>query len=261
MDDAVESIAKSCTNLRTLDLSLCSSITDQSLLSMAKHLRNLSCVGLHNCRRVTDAGFVALVAGCQSLTSINVDGISMLTDVSLRAVASNLPKIRELRLGASTFSDNAFEDVSMKCTKLAYLSITSLPLISDESLLHFVQRSSTLLSLRIQNCPTLTDLSLEQFALNSNNTLQSLMISNCPGFSERGISNLIVLAKLNRVQLWYQNFGDNGIGDLVKASSNINHLQELNLVNCPASQSCIEELRKSLPNVSATHVEILATIS
>jgi hypothetical protein len=185
---------------------------------------------------------------------LNIEGISMLSDDSLREIAAKLPMLRELHLGLSLFSDNAFEVLSSRCKCLEALSLTSLPLITDHSLLSVVDNIDyRLQSLRIQNCRGITDVSLNQFAFR-HRSLQSLMISNCPSLSEGAIANLIVSTAIRRLQLWYQSFEDSAIVRLLNAAPQI-ALQELYLVHCSVSLPQLQLLKNALPHLSATHVE------
>lgn len=119
-DLVMENITKRLTNLKFLDLSCCSELTNQGLRHVGERLINLTDLTLDNCPKLSDHGFgtmvhlaklsklklidlnintqtFALIAeNLKNLTSIQLSSCSLLTDLTLKYLVENLSKLEEI---------------------------------------------------------------------------------------------------------------------------------------------------------------------
>lgn len=96
-DRAVEKIIDIAPRLRNLVLAKCSNITDVAVHAIAKLEKNLHYVHLGHCRHITDDAVKRLVRSCNRIRYIDLGCCVNLTDESVTLLAS-LPKLKRIGL-------------------------------------------------------------------------------------------------------------------------------------------------------------------
>ncbi|KAI0536159.1 hypothetical protein GGR58DRAFT_405184 [Xylaria digitata] len=96
-DRAVEKIIDIAPRLRNLVLAKCSNITDVAVHAIAKLQKNLHYVHLGHCRHITDDAVKRLVRSCNRIRYIDLGCCTNLTDESVTLLAG-LPKLKRIGL-------------------------------------------------------------------------------------------------------------------------------------------------------------------
>lgn len=96
-DRAVEKIIEVAPRLRNLVLAKCSNITDVAVHAIAKLQKNLHYVHLGHCRHITDDAVKRLVRSCNRIRYIDLGCCTNLTDESVTLLAA-LPKLKRIGL-------------------------------------------------------------------------------------------------------------------------------------------------------------------
>ncbi|KAI0490213.1 hypothetical protein F4859DRAFT_1119 [Xylaria cf. heliscus] len=96
-DRAVEKIIDVAPRLRNLVLAKCSNITDVAVHAIAKLQKNLHYVHLGHCRNITDDAVKRLVRSCNRIRYIDLGCCTNLTDESVTLLAT-LPKLKRIGL-------------------------------------------------------------------------------------------------------------------------------------------------------------------
>ncbi|KAI0967525.1 hypothetical protein F4678DRAFT_475221 [Xylaria arbuscula] len=96
-DRAVEKIIDVAPRLRNLVLAKCSNITDVAVHAIAKLQKNLHYVHLGHCRHITDDAVKRLVRNCNRIRYIDLGCCTNLTDESVTLLAG-LPKLKRIGL-------------------------------------------------------------------------------------------------------------------------------------------------------------------
>ncbi|KAI1350198.1 hypothetical protein F5Y01DRAFT_160711 [Xylaria sp. FL0043] len=96
-DRAVEKIIEIAPRLRNLVLAKCSNITDVAVHAIAKLQKNLHYVHLGHCRHITDDAVKRLVRNCNRIRYIDLGCCINLTDESVTLLAG-LPKLKRIGL-------------------------------------------------------------------------------------------------------------------------------------------------------------------
>ena len=90
-DAAVQSLAKYCVNLRSLDLFCCFKVTDVGLEAVAKGCPQITSLSLGWCSEVTDVGLEAVAKGCAQITSLDLRRCSKVTEEGKASLREALP--------------------------------------------------------------------------------------------------------------------------------------------------------------------------
>ncbi|KAI1174401.1 hypothetical protein F4777DRAFT_383885 [Nemania sp. FL0916] len=96
-DRAVEKIIEVAPRLRNLVLAKCSSITDVAVHAISRLQKNLHYVHLGHCRHITDDAVKRLVRSCNRIRYIDLGCCTNLTDESVTLLAG-LPKLKRIGL-------------------------------------------------------------------------------------------------------------------------------------------------------------------
>lgn len=151
-DDAVASLVALAPRLHNLVLAKCLSITDRSLVLIAQLGHNLHYLHIGHCTHVTDRGIVAITQNCPRLQYIDIANCTRISNRTVQEL-STLPRLRRIGLVKCTqindfgiiaftrrpLSENALERVHLSyCTNITVGAIKRL----------------------LDSCPRLTHLSL-----------------------------------------------------------------------------------------------------
>jgi hypothetical protein len=101
-DGTLHSILSRCKSLVELDLSGCSSVTDDGLVGV--HLLQLRTLNISGCLLLGNGSIRSITEGCPSLLSINVAGMINVSDAGLEALGKGAPLLESLTInGASKY--------------------------------------------------------------------------------------------------------------------------------------------------------------
>ncbi|XP_074280218.1 F-box protein SKP2A-like [Silene latifolia] len=190
-DNAVETIANFCHEIRELDLSKSFKLTDRSLYALAHGCPNLTKLNISGCLGFNDSGVAYLTSFCKKLKSLNLCGCGKAaTDRALQAIAYNCSELQTLNLGwCEKVGDLGVTSLAYGCPNLRALDLCGCVLITDESVIALANRCPHLRSLGLYYCQNITDramYSLAQRVRNKHAVLQSIKTR----YEDDGLMNL-----------------------------------------------------------------------
>lgn len=101
----MEQVAAAAPLLESLNLSMCTQITDRALLALANGCKRLMILELSGCALLSDTGFVQLARHCRALERMDLEDCSLITDASIQAFANGCPNLADL----VSFTASAFQ--------------------------------------------------------------------------------------------------------------------------------------------------------
>ncbi|CAO1638875.1 unnamed protein product [Sympodiomycopsis kandeliae] len=97
-DDAIEGIIANASRIRNLNLSKCTRLTDEAVFSIAKLKKQIQFLHLGHVANITDRSVCHLVNECTRLRYLDLACCSQLTDLSVTELAAKLPKLKRIGL-------------------------------------------------------------------------------------------------------------------------------------------------------------------
>ena len=147
-DAAMQTIAKTCPNLRNVNLAGCARITTGGMLEVLTKIRGLRAIklafcpqiddtdllnigsfctqlerlDLTMCHRITNLGIAAITVGCNKLETLDLTCTNFTTDVTLFIVAKGLANLRKLDIcGCHAVTDVGLQALADYCRHLSSL--------------------------------------------------------------------------------------------------------------------------------------------
>ncbi|CAA7405296.1 unnamed protein product [Spirodela intermedia] len=183
-DDAVESIATYCHDLRDLDLSKSLRLRDRSLYALAHGCPHLTTLNISGCSAFSDTALAYLASFCKNLKALNLCGcVKAASDKALQAIACSCYQLQSLNLGwCEGISDKGVISLAFRCPDLRNLDLCGCVLITDDSVVALAEGCPRLRSLDLYYCQNITDramYSLARRAPGGAAGLMNLNISQC----------------------------------------------------------------------------------
>lgn len=94
----IHSLTSTCPLLKTLEISGCGSITDQSLIYVAKYCKNLESLTLKHNEKISENGMNPIAENCTALKELNLVAINISTDTIKKL--TNLQNLSVLKIYA-----------------------------------------------------------------------------------------------------------------------------------------------------------------
>ncbi|XP_058097373.1 F-box protein SKP2A-like [Magnolia sinica] len=165
-DNAVETLASYCHDLRDLDLSKSLKLTDRSLYALARGCPCLTKLNISGCSAFSDTALEHLTSVCRKLKNLNLCGCTRAaSDIALQAIADNCSQLQSLNLGwCEGVSDLGVMSLAMGCPDLRSLDLCGCVLITDESVIALANRCHHLRSLGLYYCQNITDRAMYSLA-------------------------------------------------------------------------------------------------
>ncbi|KAL3699835.1 hypothetical protein R1sor_017857 [Riccia sorocarpa] len=154
--------------LQRLHLENSQLVTDRLLKVLGPRLRNLRKLDLTLCTMITDEGLKEMITSSGlSLTSLVLKRCRQISDESMIALKQNASTLRDVTLSGCAISDRGMEDFMQgKFIKtLRNLSLAGCNRLTDRSLLHFASRQADLSSFKcldLQSCAGISAFGLKQ---------------------------------------------------------------------------------------------------
>ncbi|KAH7461970.1 EIN3-binding F-box protein 2 [Phytophthora ramorum] len=99
-NDNLAAITAGCTQLSTLLLQGCVALDDGGLKAMAPRATNLQRLSLEFCYNITDEGLAAVVSRCQQLLHLNIKACNQLTIAAFQTLVRRKALLETLNIGA-----------------------------------------------------------------------------------------------------------------------------------------------------------------
>uniref|UniRef100_A0A1B0FKA9 Uncharacterized protein n=1 Tax=Glossina morsitans morsitans TaxID=37546 RepID=A0A1B0FKA9_GLOMM len=217
-------------NLKILDLSLCKQITDTSLGRIAQHLKNLQTLDLGGCCNITNTGLLLIAWGLKKLKHLNLrsccisdQGIGHLAGLNKATAEGNL-ELEFLGLqDCNRLSDEALGHIAQGLTSLKSINLSFCLSITDSGLKHLA-RMPKLEQLNLNSCDNISDIGMA-YLTESGSNLNSLDVSFCVKISDQALSHIAQgLYQLRSLSLNHCQITDQGILKIAKALPELEHL-------------------------------------
>jgi hypothetical protein len=193
---------------RSLDVSYCRSLSDDSIEVVAKKLTHITYLNLRGLNRITDISAKAVTHNLWSLTDLDFEDLFLITDDCFffdhendgRRAADQqmLTKIIHVNLSeCNGLTDRCIGGISTRCSKLRSFHATGLSLLTSTGFELFIREPTALAPrgeflhvLNLSYVPTLSDESLGLIA-GSCPVLETVNVGGCVLLSDKGIHALV----------------------------------------------------------------------
>lgn len=203
--EGVSILAKNCSKLKYFVSKYLTVIIDSSFKQLVQNCSNLQHVSLQNCHNLTDDSLTALANNCHNLQFLCISNCKHLTDSTLQALGKNCPKLKILEAsGCSFFSDNGFIPLSKGCHLLERMDLEECNRITDSTLQNLSLNCPSLRHLTLSRCEFITDEGIKLISSSNcaSESLQVLELDNCPLITDLSLEQLYQCQGLTKVELY-----------------------------------------------------------
>ncbi|XP_027782093.1 F-box and leucine-rich repeat protein 13 [Marmota flaviventris] len=230
-DEAMRHISEGCHGVLYLNLSN-TSITNKTMRLLPKHFHNLQNLSLAYCRKFTDKGlqYLNLGNGCHKLIYLDLSGCTQISVQGFRNIANSCSKVMHLTINdMPTLTDNCVKALVEKCQSITSVVFIGSPHISDCA---FKALSTCdLRKIRFEGNKRITDACFKFIDKNYPNINHIYMV-DCKGLTDGSLKSLSPLKQLTVLNLANcVRIGDVGLRQFLDGPSSI-RIRELNLSNC-----------------------------
>lgn len=163
-DEAVAGVVVHCPVLDNLSLAGCTSLTDDALESVSKLGVSLSMLNLARIPHITDSGVMKLAHECVELRSIDLAFCRQLTDLAVMELAGLQKLTRLVLVRVPKVTDNAIYFLGDHTPTLERLHLSYCDRISLKSLHHLIRRNRQLKHLTVTGVPAARRKGLSRFS-------------------------------------------------------------------------------------------------
>ena len=192
-DIGLWAIARHCTCLRTLRLSECSGITNIGLRSLAMKCTGLVELDFTKCANLDDNALRVIAAGMWGLEKFILTGCSGITDSGVAEIARCCHKLRVLDVSncakVGEYGDKALIEVGRYCHDLESLNMFGCKHVADPGIKAIAHGCRTLKDLRLTGCRELSGAAVKALATKCT-SLTNLSIANCQKVGDKDVAKL-----------------------------------------------------------------------
>jgi F-box/leucine-rich repeat protein 14 len=230
-DSSILRITRHLKSIEVLDLGGCSQITTNSLIRIATGLPKLRHLNLRSCRQVADAGIGVLSGACQPvrIMSESSSALSVIASEKDDTAFHGCHVLESLNLqDCQKLTDQALNYVSSGFQKLSKLNLSFCDGITDSGL-KYISKMKSLRELNLRSCHNVSDLGIG-FLTEGGSCLTSLDVSFCESIGDASLSHISQgLFHMRSLSLSATNISDDGIEKLVRTTV---ELTKLDLGQC-----------------------------
>ena len=240
---------KEYSSLKTLNLSLCKEVNDDTLGRIAQTTTNLEDLDLAGCSKITNGGLIFIGWGLKKLKRLNLRSCRQLTDHGISHLAgiaqhplSSPPKTTSNETSQSSpiedlclqdcqkLTDESLNHLSQGLKSLKSLNLSFCVSITDTGL-KSLSRLDSLRSVNLRSCDNVSDIGIAFLSEKENGSgLENLDVSFCANVTNMGLKHISTgFAKLKCLSMTTCSINDEG---LKKMSKNLANLEELNIGQC-----------------------------
>uniref|UniRef100_A0A8D2JPJ6 F-box and leucine rich repeat protein 13 n=1 Tax=Sciurus vulgaris TaxID=55149 RepID=A0A8D2JPJ6_SCIVU len=230
-DESMRHISEGCPGVLYLNLSN-TTITNKTMRLLPKHFHNLQNLSLAYCRKFTDKGlqYLNLGNGCHKLIYLDLSGCTQISVQGFKNIASSCSGVMHLTINdMPTLTDNCVKALVEKCQ-----SITSVVSLVHHIFLMVLSKLFLLVDLkkiRFEGNKRITDACFKFIDKNYPNIHHIYMV-DCKGITDGSLKSLSPLKHLTVLNLANcVRIGDVGLRHFLDGPASI-RIRELNLSNC-----------------------------
>lgn len=160
-DEALKHVSVGLTELKSINLSFCVSITDSGLKHLAK-MPSLAELNLRSCDNVSDVGMAYLAEGSSRISSLDVSFCDKIGDQALVHISQGLFNLKSLSLSACQVSDEGICKIAKTLHDLETLNIGQCSKITDKGLHTIADSMKHLKCIDLYGCTRITTSGLER---------------------------------------------------------------------------------------------------
>lgn len=177
-DDAIRAVGAHWHELRSLDLTNGTRLTNVSLIALAHGCPLLEKLDLSGCVGVSESGLVELAQHCKHLQHLNLCGCDNAgSDAALVALAQNCSGLQYLNVGwCEQITDMGVTALALGCRDLRFIDFCGCLQITDQSVIVLAENCLRLRVLGFHCCRNITDAAMYSL-VNSSKRREALRIN------------------------------------------------------------------------------------
>ncbi|KAJ7553334.1 hypothetical protein O6H91_06G093900 [Diphasiastrum complanatum] len=197
-DAGLAYLARDCPSILDIDLSYCSNLSDLGIIALAQ-LSNLQSLKLVGCHSITDAGLGCLAAGCKNLCALNLKGCLGITDAGIAFIAANCKLLHTLDLSYTEVTEKGLASITI-LDSLKDLNLVACNNVDDNGLEYLRSGCKTLLRLDVSRCRNVSDVGITALA-DGPMALQQLTLSYCSPITDEVLATFQKFYSLQSIKL------------------------------------------------------------
>ncbi|KAL1668019.1 hypothetical protein GGF50DRAFT_47383 [Schizophyllum commune] len=174
-------INRTCEQLRMLDMTGCSDITDDAIEGIIAHAPKIRNLVLSKCSKLTDRAVENICKLGKHLHYLHLGHASKITDSSVRTLARSCTRLRYVDFANCVLlTDMSVFELS-SLTKLRRVGLVRVNNLTDEAIFALAERHATLERIHLSYCDQLTVMAIH-FLLQKLHKLTHLSLTGVPAF-------------------------------------------------------------------------------
>ncbi|CAN7983880.1 unnamed protein product, partial [Ixodes hexagonus] len=244
-DLGLEYLSLGLTNLVSLDLSMCLSVTDEGLGHIAK-IASLKKLMLLGCEDLTGQGMFHLATAQFRLNYLIISYCNQIEDTGIYMLnrGQGLLNLTTLNINACPITDIGLSVVAERLRDLVTLNISECEFISKDGISVVASNLRKLRSINMRLCTGLTNISLKHLARMP--SLEVINLKGCTKITGRGMSFIVPCQGQSNVlelDVSFTTIGDSGLRYIAQG---MQQLRSLNLCGCTISDKGLARIARSL---------------
>ncbi|XP_008149545.3 LOW QUALITY PROTEIN: dynein regulatory complex subunit 6 [Eptesicus fuscus] len=249
-DETMKHISECCPGILYLNLSN-THITNRTMRLLPRHFHNLQNLSLAYCRKFTDKGlrYLNLGDGCHKLIYLDLSGCTQISVQGFRNIANSCTGIMHLTINdMPTLTDNCLKALVEHCHRITSVVFIGSPHISD--LAFNALSNCNLRKIRFEGNKRITDSCFKYIDKHYPN-ISHIYMANCKGITDSSLKSLSPLKQLSVLNLANCiRIGDMGLKQFLDGPSSTK-IRELNLSNCiQVGDATIQRLSERCQNLN-----------
>ncbi|XP_040827156.1 dynein regulatory complex subunit 6 [Ochotona curzoniae] len=249
-DELMRSISEGCPGVLYLNLSN-TTITNRTMRLLPRNFYNLQNLSLAYCRKFTDKGlqYLSLGNGCHKLIYLDLSGCTQISVQGFRNIASSCSGLMHLTINdMPTLTDNCVKALVEKCPSITSVTFLGSPHISDCAFKALT--ACNLRKIRFEGNKRITDACFKSIDKNYPN-ISHIYMSDCRGITDSSLRSLATLKQLTVLNLANcVRLGDVGLRHFLDGPVS-QRLRELNLNHCVhVGDDSVIRLAERCPNLN-----------
>ncbi|XP_055468567.1 dynein regulatory complex subunit 6 [Psammomys obesus] len=230
-DDAMRHISEGCPGVLYLNLSN-TTITNRTMRLLPRNFHNLQNLSLAYCRKFTDKGlqYLNLGNGCHKLIYLDLSGCTQISVQGFRNIANSCSGIKHLTINdMPTLTDNCVKVLVEKCSHISSVVFIGSPHISDCT---FKALSAcNLKKIRFEGNKRITDACFK-YVDKHYPSMNHIYMVDCKALTDSSLKSLSGLKQLTVLNLTNCiRISDFGMKQFLDGPASMS-LRELNMTNC-----------------------------
>ncbi|RYE85525.1 MAG: hypothetical protein EOO65_00170 [Methanosarcinales archaeon] len=234
-DAALQMVASLCPHLRELRLDACAALTSLGIAATAEACPELQSLSMNDCLLVNDAALSRIGGCCRNLRTVSLRGCAGISDGGVRMLAAGCAHLQNIDLSAGpAITDAGLASLAAGAVHLQRVCMEAparAHLVSDGALTLFGTHLHQLAELILTGCDRVTDVGI-RWLCSGTPQLKVLVLDGCRRMSDKALA----LVAASCPQLQHLSLSDcNMISDigLRHIACGCPQLQEIHLQNLP----------------------------